>query len=455
MATLSLCLIARDEARFLGDCLASSRASVDELVVVDTGSRDGTREIARSLGAKVVDFAWCDDFAAARNAALDAATGTHVLVLDADERLVDPHGALRRAAEDARFTIGLLPLHDANALDAQTSDVLSGRARLWDPCLVPRFFVRDPVLRFTRRVHETILADVKRLNALLQARHSRIVALDAAIVHLGEVPELRAARGKRARNTKLLERALADDPADGDLAGYLATELAREGEFARARALGETHLWPFLETLRGLPRDSARPSPVQLASVLATCLVQDGELERALEVVHQSQACCLEAHPNLAFLEGAALERLGRVEEARRAYETCLAADGRPQTIPVNPGATNAAPRQRLANLALAAGDPHTALAHLDAQASWTGPFEVPAVLLRAEAWLQLGDAPRALAALSGVLARPGAPPDLFALASDAAARLGAADPSLRDTARRMEVRRWIEPRRRALVERD
>ena len=79
MSRITLCLIARDEERFLPACLASVRGAVDEIVVVDTGSADRTREIAAEAGALVVDFPWCDDFAAARNAGLARASGTHAV----------------------------------------------------------------------------------------------------------------------------------------------------------------------------------------------------------------------------------------------------------------------------------------------------------------------------------------------------------------------------------------
>ncbi|MDZ4772526.1 MAG: glycosyltransferase family 2 protein [Planctomycetota bacterium] len=452
MSRIGLCVIARNEERFLSDCLKSVRGVADEIVVVDTGSTDRTRSIATMSGARVVDFAWVDDFSAARNAGLAALQSTHVLVLDADERLIDAENALQSAARDPRFTIGLLALHDANALDASFADVLAGRSRLWDPCFVPRFFVNDAALRFTRRVHETLTGDPLGVSAFLKSRRSSIAALSACIVHLGEVPQLRVERSKRERNTRLLERALDDDPSDGDLAGYLALELARSGALGEARKIGERHLWPFLETLRGIPDDAPKHSPVRLASVLATCLVQDGENERALDVISASHACCIEPHPNLVFLEGAANERLGRYGAARSAFEQCLALHANRYTIPVNPGATSSAPRLRLANLDLIAGDPDAALAHIDAQSSWSGQFELPAVLTRAEAHLQRGDPNRALQALAPVLSRPEAPPDLFAIAAAATEALGALDKSLRDTAKQFERSTWLETRRLALV---
>jgi hypothetical protein len=96
--TLSACIIARDEEERLPACLASL-AFCDEIVVVDSGSRDRTREIARSAGAKVVENPW-PGFAIQRNVALDRATGTWALEIDADERVSPQLGREIRALVD-------------------------------------------------------------------------------------------------------------------------------------------------------------------------------------------------------------------------------------------------------------------------------------------------------------------------------------------------------------------
>ena len=84
---LTVCVIAKNEEKFLGQCLKSVKGLAQQLVVVDTGSTDRTVEIAKENGAEVHNFTWCDDFSAARNAALEHVTGDWILMLDADEEL--------------------------------------------------------------------------------------------------------------------------------------------------------------------------------------------------------------------------------------------------------------------------------------------------------------------------------------------------------------------------------
>lgn len=87
MNSISLCMIVRDEEDSLGRCLASVKDAVDEIIIVDTGSTDRTKEIAASFGAIIYDFEWIDNFAAARNYSFEQATKTFILWLDADDVL--------------------------------------------------------------------------------------------------------------------------------------------------------------------------------------------------------------------------------------------------------------------------------------------------------------------------------------------------------------------------------
>ena len=83
-----MCMIVRNEEATLGRCLDSVAGVFDEIVIVDTGSEDRTREIAVDAGARLVDFAWIDDFAAARNVSFADATSAYLMWLDADDLLL-------------------------------------------------------------------------------------------------------------------------------------------------------------------------------------------------------------------------------------------------------------------------------------------------------------------------------------------------------------------------------
>lgn len=89
MEKLSLCIIAKNEEDVIGRCLQCARKIADEVIVVDTGSNDKTKEIAKSYTEKVYDFKWCEDFSKARNYSFSKATNKYVMWLDADDVITD------------------------------------------------------------------------------------------------------------------------------------------------------------------------------------------------------------------------------------------------------------------------------------------------------------------------------------------------------------------------------
>ncbi len=141
---LSLCAIALDEEVALPQCLSSVTGVVDEIVLLDTGSSDRTKEIAQSFGAKVYDYKWCNDFSAARNEALKYVEGDWVLVLDADEVLVpEIVPSLQQAINNETYLLINLLRCEVGATSSPYS-------------LVSRLFRRHPDIYFSRPYHALV-----------------------------------------------------------------------------------------------------------------------------------------------------------------------------------------------------------------------------------------------------------------------------------------------------------
>lgn len=85
MFTISLCMIVKNEEKTLNRCLTSIMEACDEIIIVDTGSTDKTKEIAQKFTSKIYDFKWIDDFSKARNFSFSKATKDYILWLDADD----------------------------------------------------------------------------------------------------------------------------------------------------------------------------------------------------------------------------------------------------------------------------------------------------------------------------------------------------------------------------------
>jgi tetratricopeptide (TPR) repeat protein len=323
---VSLCMIVRDEEDNLPACLATVADLVDEIIVVDTGSADRTREIAASFGARVHDFPWCDSFAAARNEGLRHATGQWVLWLDADDRL-DGEGRQRLA----RLLAGL---GDEAAAYVMKCRCLAGPDRDADTVVDHlRLFRNDPALRWDYRVHEQVLPAVRRLGH--EVRWS-----DVVIVHTGyQDGALR--RRKLERDLRLLRLEDADRPDEPFTLFNLGAAHLELGQPREAL--------PLLQ--RSLDRSHPSDSIVRkLYALMAQCHRQLGAPAAALAVCRAGQS----HYPHdaeLLFLEGALLEQLGRDADAEARWLGLLAGRDGPHFGSVVDGLRGPRARERLAAL--------------------------------------------------------------------------------------------------------
>ena len=207
---LSVCMIVKNEAETLPTTLASVRPVADEIIIMDTGSTDDTIAVAEQHGAKVLPFAWCNDFSAARNASIDAATGDWILYIDADERLPETeYGKIREVIANPDIMAVNLSLHtpeDAGQV-LETTTI--------DYC---RLFRRDSRIRLEGRIHEQVLPSINRIGG-------RVLRSDIILEHWAYHRSAQKDTERADRNMRMLREILQEDPADVFVRFYYAKTL--------------------------------------------------------------------------------------------------------------------------------------------------------------------------------------------------------------------------------------
>ena len=194
---ISACVIAKNEAENLPRWLASMRVFADEMIVVDTGSTDETVAIARAGGARVLYFDWINDFSAAKNFALDAATGDWVVFTDADEYFTEESAPrVRPLIEeyDSRDKFDGFIVHLVN-IDMDTGALLGTNAK------VQRIFRHVPHIRFVGSIHE----HVENLSG--DPGRMMMMAPGLTLYHTGYSPRMIKEKSRRDLDLLLARRA--------------------------------------------------------------------------------------------------------------------------------------------------------------------------------------------------------------------------------------------------------
>jgi len=302
-ATVSLCMIVRNEAHQLEQCLAGALPLFDEIVVVDTGSRDATKQIAARFARQVFDFPWCDDFSAARNESLRRASGDWVFWLDADDRLAPAQtqqlGTLFASLAD-RPAAYLLETHCTPRFECEPASVISH----------VRLFRRHPAIRFQGRVHE-------QLAPSLTALKYELLSSDVKIEHVGYCDAATHQR-KLQRDLRLLRMDYALTPDDRSTLVHLGMTCLHLGKLEEA----ERHLRRVAGFSRQQPHDYLN----QVYAALAKIAMQTGRPAEALAVLDEALAL-LPSAEYLLLLRADCLYELDRYDEAHQTLLSIIRAD--------------------------------------------------------------------------------------------------------------------------------
>ncbi|MCF8567611.1 glycosyltransferase [Alicyclobacillus tolerans] len=328
MARLSVQILTRNEEQDIADCIHSVKAIADEIIVVDTGSTDGTIQLARSLGALVVEPKWSDDFAAVRNLGLDHATADWVLILDADERLASATDEL----------LHLLDNPGAEAASVIIENVLNEitNERLYHSAV--RLFRARPQYRFAGRIHEDVTTSIMNHND-----GNPIVTSQIRIVHFGYTPAALQRKDKVQRNLRILIAALDQQPDEPFYCYHLGITHSQLGqwEFAKEDMMKALATAPIHASYRStLVKDTMK------------VLLHLGEFEEAERFI-QHYLCQYPEYPDLHYWNGMALEALGYLERAWHAYRLATECHVDPHKFVTEDGVATFRAHQKMGDIAL------------------------------------------------------------------------------------------------------
>ncbi|MBV8639541.1 MAG: glycosyltransferase [Candidatus Eremiobacteraeota bacterium] len=297
-AGLSLCMIVKNEERFLEQCLRSVQGIVDEICIVDTGSTDRTIEIAKRFGARVEVREWRNDFAWARNEAIAMATRRWVFMLDADEELKpESVGALQLLKNAPAHTTGVWVRCYNKSDDYRGTGDMSH--------VLVRLFPNDERIRFRGMIHEFVTLDDSRDGLAA-------VMAPISIVHHGYLKDVVESRNKAQRNFEIVEAAARANPDDPYAWFNVGSTAFLMRNYDRAREA--------LEKMRALNGGVLRGFIANGYSILAEVYSDKlGDAKKGEEVALGA----LQFSPRYAnahFQLGKALVAQGRLDDARAAF---------------------------------------------------------------------------------------------------------------------------------------
>ncbi len=337
---ISLCMIVRNEEASLELCLKSIASLVDEVIIVDTGSTDRTKEIAYRYTDKVYDFIWVNDFAAARSYSITKASNEYILVLDSDEIVEEiDMDAIRELIRRHPDKIGrLLRINEFHR--KENNYKYSER--------VNRLFSKK-LYKYEGMIHEQIIP-IRESNST-EITETYLIPL--TIRHSGYEGDLESRKRKTERNITLLKMAKEQDPNDPYILYQLGKSFYMEEDYWNAcEYFGQAlyfDLDPRLEYVQdmvesygySLINSEQYDSALQLLNIydefcgsadfiflIALILMNSGNFVKAIEEFEKassfSQAKMEGVNSYLAFYNiGVIYECMGELEQAKNAYLRC------------------------------------------------------------------------------------------------------------------------------------
>jgi glycosyltransferase involved in cell wall biosynthesis len=296
---MSLCMIVKDEEKVLRRCLDSVKGIVDEIIIVDTGSSDNTKEIAKEYTDKLFNFKWNNNFSEARNYAASKAQGKWILVLDADE-YVDPSN-LQQAIEEVKNHNDLYDIYVVNIVNFAGEN---GENTVQHKHV--RIYKNDGTIRFYRAIHEQL----KKENDIVNVGLSSLI-----IYHSGYLSQTVKEKNKNERNLPLVQHELNQLTSKGFDYFNLGNELKRLGQTKEA-------LDAYIKAYQNKEDIWHDWVPFCLCNMIE-CLIELKRYKDALEIIHSAEYM----YTNVAdflFLKGEIYLQQHRYDDAKNVFNTIV-----------------------------------------------------------------------------------------------------------------------------------
>lgn len=302
LPSITLCMIVKNEANMIDRCLNSVNGIVNEIIIVDTGSTDSTKEIGENHGARIYPYQWSNNFSEARNYGLSYATGDWILWLDADEELDETDkNNLPKILGDTKANILALPVLNYHGL---TEPVDKSHLFL---IYQPRLFRNHLSIKFINRIHENV--------HLPENIDQFIENISVSIHHYGYLKQITDEKHKGHRNLRLLEIELSEPSHSPWIEYHIASEYYRNDQYEKAFMYVNQAIVAFIQ--KGLM------PPSLLYKLKYAILIETNSLDGARPSIEKA-ILLYPDYVDLHFYKGYILYEKKDYSEALKAFEKCL-----------------------------------------------------------------------------------------------------------------------------------
>lgn len=299
MFNISLCMIVKNEEKNLYKCLNSVKKYVDEIIIVDTGSNDKTKEIAKEFTENIYDFIWCNDFSKARNFSIEKSKNDWVLILDGDEEVIEFDDVkVKEVIKEFSTCIGRIKrLNILDRGDKSNESLYTER--------VNRFFNKKK-FHYQGNIHEQIIS--------LNYEDIKTVNIPITIKHVGYMEEQLKLTNKIERNIDMLKQALDKNDRDPYINYQLGKSMYMKKQYEEANIFFEKSL----EYIEGTEYEYV----LDLVITYGYSLINSNKFNEALHLISYEKY--YDKITDFIFLKGLILMNTGLFKESVEAFIKCL-----------------------------------------------------------------------------------------------------------------------------------